>query len=97
LLDKVIEQSGTLDVYIVGGPDELKSKRHVQLPEIHSGGLQYLTAAGVIVLVALVCFPFTTLLGYQTVALILLLAVALLPLQLGAGPVVLAAVLSALI
>lgn len=97
LLDRVIEMSGNLDVYVVGGAEEGEGcvkKRH--MPEIHSGWLQYGTAALTIVLVALLCFPISSFLGYQTVSLILLLTVALLPLKLGSGPVLLAAALSAL-
>jgi two-component system sensor histidine kinase KdpD len=97
LLDRVIEQSGDLDVYVVGGTLEslAGAKRHRFL-EIQSSVLQYLAAVLVIGGVALLCYPAASFLGYQTVSLILLLAVVLLPLKLGAGPVLLAAGLSAL-
>jgi two-component system, OmpR family, sensor histidine kinase KdpD len=98
LLDRLIEKSGNLDIYVVGGEQEESShKRIFRLPEIQSGLLQYIVAALTICAVALVCFPASSFLGYQTVSLILLLAVALLPLRLGAGPVLLAALLSALL
>ncbi len=97
LLDRVIEMSGNLDVYVVGGAEEGGARvKKPHMPEIHSGWLQYGFAALTIVLVALLCFPISSFLGYQTVSLILLLTVALLPLKLGAGPVLLAAALSAL-
>jgi two-component system sensor histidine kinase KdpD len=67
------------------------------IPELQSGLQQYSAAALAVVLVGLLCYPFTSFLGYQTVSLILLLTVALLPLKLGSGPVVLAAALSALV
>lgn len=98
LLDQIIEKSGDLDVYVVGGGEEAKqSKRSFRIPALQSGFAQYGIAAGIIALVALLCHPFVSFLGYQTVGLILLLAVTLLPLSLGLGPVLLAAVLSALI
>jgi two-component system sensor histidine kinase KdpD len=98
LLDRVIEKSGDLDVYVVGGSEEpdVRSQRF-HLPEIQSGVQQYLAAVAAVTLVALLCYPLASLLGYQTVSLILLLTVALLPLKLGAGPVVMAAALSALL
>jgi two-component system, OmpR family, sensor histidine kinase KdpD len=98
LLDRLIENSGTLDIYVVGGTEEDDArKRKFRLPEIQSGLAQYFIAAAVICAVALICFPVTSFLGYQTVSLILLLAVALLPLRFGVGPVLLAAALSALV
>jgi two-component system sensor histidine kinase KdpD len=98
LLDQVIERSGQLDVYVVGGEDEAPSgSRLFHLPEIHSGVPQYLMAAFTVCIVGLLCYPFGSFLEYQAVALILLLTVALLPLRLGSGPVLLAAALSALI
>jgi two-component system sensor histidine kinase KdpD len=51
----------------------------------------------IVVLVALACYPFSLLLGYQTVSLVLLLTVALLSLRFGVGPVLLAATVSSLV
>ncbi len=97
LLDKVIERSGDLDVYVIGGDPELETRsKLLRFPKTQSGLAQYAIAAATVCLVALACFPFTSLLGYQTVALIMLLSVALLPLKLGPGPVLLSAALSAL-
>jgi two-component system, OmpR family, sensor histidine kinase KdpD len=98
LLDRVIQESRELDVYVVGGDEETAKRPALfRFPEIHSGVLQYGLAAVAVCLVALCCYPFSPYLGYQTVSLILLLTVALLPLKLGAGPVLLAAGASALV
>lgn len=97
LLDEVIERSGELDVYVVGGEDHPHTGPVRWLPEIHSGFPQFAAATIVVALVALVCYPLSALVGYQTISLIFLLTIALLPLRLGAGPVLLAAALSALI
>lgn len=97
LLDRIIEKSGDLDIYVVGGPEKsaIKSKPH-HLPEIQSNFLQYVAALSAVSVVATLCYPATSFLGYQTVSLILLLTVALLPLKLSAGPVILAAAWGAL-
>ena len=96
MLDKIIGKSGDLDVYVVGATDETSTgSKTFHLPDIQSRPLQYFFAAAIVCTVALVCFPLSSFLGYQTVSLILLLTIALMPLNLGAGPVLLAATLSA--
>jgi two-component system, OmpR family, sensor histidine kinase KdpD len=94
---EVIGKSGDLDVYIVGGEPAPKSiSREWLSAGVRSGVLQYALAAAIVLCVALICYPLSGHIGYQTVALILLLTVALLPLRLGVGPVLLAAAVSAL-
>jgi len=98
ILERIIDVSGDLDIHVVGGDHgSAKRQRLFRLPEIHSGWLQYLVSSIIVSLIALLCFPLEPVLGYQTVSLILLLTVAVLPLKLGTGPVLLAAGLSALI
>lgn len=98
LLDRLIDESGDLDVYVVGDHDAENRKRsRFMLPELHSGLSQYAFSGLIIFVSALICFPFSEHLGYQTVSLILLLIVALLPLRFGVGPVLLAAAMSALL
>ncbi|MDD8019065.1 MAG: ATP-binding protein, partial [Bacteroidota bacterium] len=98
LMDDIIEYSGNLDVYVVGEHNEISSRKKIfSIPEIHSGISQYVLAVVSVFIVALACYALTNYLGYQTVALILLLTVALLPLKLGVGPVLVAATLSALV
>jgi two-component system, OmpR family, sensor histidine kinase KdpD len=98
LLDRLIEQSGQLDIYVVGGDETAAgSRRRIRFPEIQSGLQQYLIAASAVFAVSLVMYPLRPTLGYQTISLILLLAVVLLPLRMGPGPVLLAAGVSAII
>ncbi len=59
--------------------------------------LQYLYSAGIIVVVAALCFAFTGLMGYRVPAFILLLAVSILAIIFDILPVLLSAALSALI
>ncbi len=98
LLDRLIESSGELDVYVVGGNDpEKRQSIRWKLPEFYSGAQQYVISTVAILLLGAACYPMRQIIGYQTVSLILLLAVALLPLRLGTGPVISAAALSALL
>jgi two-component system sensor histidine kinase KdpD len=98
LVHRIIAKSTDVDVYVVGEHDE-------QSPHSHYFGAlrpsatvrQYGIATLAVLGVALVCFPFLPYIGYETVALILLMTVTLLPLRLGVGPVLLAATLSALV
>jgi len=98
ILDRVIRESGDIDLYVVGALEPDTGTPLFRMSgNLQARALHYLIAAGVISGVSLACYPFHDMLGYQTVSLILLLVVALLPLQFGAGPVVLAALLSALV
>src|SRR5262245_10055010 len=58
---------------------------------------QYLVSTGAVVLVAAICFPVADLVGYRTVSLILLLTVSILAMRISIGPVIVAALLSAVI
>jgi len=97
LLDKLIERSGELDIYVVGGDESAPTSRRLRLPDVQSGIYQYLVATGVVLAVALALYPIRSTLGYQTVSLLLLLTVVMLPLKLGVGPVLVAAALSAIV
>ena len=98
LVDKLIDLSTDIDLYVTSGGEsqERQGEKRLRIPEIHSGLMQYVITAAIVLLVCAVCFPFTEIIGYQTVSLILLLMILLLPLRFGVGPVILAAVLSAL-
>jgi two-component system, OmpR family, sensor histidine kinase KdpD len=98
IVNRILDESGKIDVYVVSGdvetPDE---QRKFRLPAAQSGIIKYIISFSLIFLVAALCYPFSEVLGYQTVALIMLLVVSLLPLIMGPGPVLLAAVTSPLI
>jgi two-component system sensor histidine kinase KdpD len=97
LLQELIDKSGDLDVHVIGGEGDAKpGRRLASLLEAHSGVRQYIGAGAVPLLVAAACFPLKDLIEYQTVSLILLFTVALLPLRFGMGPVLLAAAMSAI-
>ena len=71
-----------------------------QIARVRSAGdlnlLDYGIAASTVFLLVAACYPFRSIIGYQTIALILLLGVTVLPLKVGTGPVILAATVSAL-
>ncbi len=96
ILDRFLEESGDLDVLAVGTVHTKGVKRRLfPTPTRHSGPWQYLLSAvtiGVVLLLSSFASPF---LGYQSVSFILLLTVLLLPLFVGLGPVLLAALVSA--
>jgi two-component system, OmpR family, sensor histidine kinase KdpD len=57
----------------------------------------YLASIGIVLLVAAICYPFTNLIGYRAVALLLLFTVSIISLKFELYPVLLAAFLSALL
>jgi two-component system, OmpR family, sensor histidine kinase KdpD len=97
ILDRLIDRSGDLDVYVVGGDDEEQGRRRITLPRPTSGITQYILSAAAILLSAAIIFPIRDLVGYQAVSFILLFIVSLLPLRMGYGPVLLAAGLGAVV
>jgi two-component system, OmpR family, sensor histidine kinase KdpD len=97
VLDALIERSGNIDIYVVGvDPQPGLKRRYLSLPETHSGFRHYAIAVSMIISVALACSALQGLVNYQAAAMILLLAVSLLPLFMGSGPVLTAAIVSAL-
>ncbi len=97
-VNRLISESGDIDIYVVRGEkykDSVKEKKF--LPEIHSGIKQYLFAVLAIAIVAAICFPFTHYIGYQTVGLLLLFTITLLPLFVGRGPILVAAIVSSVL
>jgi len=98
ILKRLTQGSGDLDIYVVGGDkEERQERRKFSLPAITSEWHQYALAAAAVALTSLLCYPVGSVLGYQSVSMIFLLVVTLLPLRLGVGPVLLAAGLSALL
>jgi len=98
LLDRLVESSEGLDIYIVGQEQEFhQQKKRRFFPEIQSVITQYFIASAIVLAVALICFPLTRFFGYKTISFIILLTVSLLPLRLGPGPVLLAGGLGALL
>lgn len=95
IVDRILCESGQIDIYIVSGENSNTEKRKTFfLPKLQSGYRMYLLASLIVFGVSAICYPFSEILGYQTVALILLFTVSMLPLIFGPGPVLLSAILS---
>ncbi|MBI5647276.1 MAG: sensor histidine kinase KdpD [Ignavibacteriae bacterium] len=94
----IMAQSRDVDVYVVGGDPAAHSRPLSPLAGLtrRSPVHHYGIAAAIVALLATACYPLAPHIGYQTVALVFLLAVTILPLRLGVGPVILASTLSAL-
>lgn len=61
-----------------------------------SGTLEYLLSAAIVISVAVSGLPFSPIVGYRAISLVMLLVVSILSLQFGRGPVLLAAAVAAL-
>ncbi len=98
IVDRVLMECGKIDVYVVSGEDIPAEKYvHSYFPKLQSGILKYFYSSLIVCIVAGICFLFSSILGYQIVALILLFVVTLLPLIFGPGPVLLSAIISPII
>ncbi len=98
IIDKLIESSGNIDIYVVGSEEEKKKRKKLtEFFKPQSDWITYFYSALIVSLITLILYPLSDFTGYQSVAMILLLCVAFLPLYFGPGPVLLAAGLSALL
>lgn len=94
---RLLNTSGDIDVYVVGGAFRQHKYDYESLFRFHSSPGKYFFSALIVSIVALLCYSVYGDSGYQTVALLFLLTIALLPLfNFGSGPILLAAFISAL-
>jgi two-component system sensor histidine kinase KdpD len=98
-VNRLIRYSGNIDVYILGSDSQAKDiyKTKVSLPSFTSGYLQYFTISLIVILTSSLCYLAKDLIGYQAVSFALLFLVSILAIFYGTGPILLAAILSALI
>ena len=97
VLQRLIAASGDVDVLVVrADKSDSMSDRHAPLSYFESGGQQYVTAAITTAAVTLLGWVIRPWIGYQTVALVYLSAVVLLARFIGRGPILFAALLTAL-
>jgi two-component system sensor histidine kinase KdpD len=97
IVQKLIDESGDIDIYVVSGNNDNEEKQKIKLPLPQSSFLKYLISGLCISIASLVLYPLSDFIGYQSVALILLFIISLLPLYFGPGPVLLASFMSPLI
>jgi two-component system, OmpR family, sensor histidine kinase KdpD len=98
-INRLIRFSGNIDVYILGSDIQTKDKFRgkVSMPSFTSDIMQYLLAAMIVIVTAMICFAIKGIIGYQVVSFVLLFAVSILAFFFGTGPILLSATLSALI
>ncbi len=104
LVNRLIHQSGDIDIYVVTGktdepapPAGPRPRRAGPGPGLSSSPRHYLLAVGAVAAMALVNALALPYIGYRAVALLLLFTVSTLGLVLGRGPVLVAAALSAVV
>lgn len=98
VIESLLKESREIDIYVVGGErtDSSKLLRNL-ISKFQSGKYQYLISSVIICAALLICYLLLAQIGYQTVSLILLLVISLMPLaNLGRGPMILAALIGAL-
>lgn len=98
IVESLIHESGNFDIYVVGGEIEKVTPGSISSFLKRKSALsKYISTSIIIFIIALLCYPFSDVIGYHTISFIFLLVVALLPLMFGPGPVLLAAALSSLL
>ena len=100
IVSRLINESGKIDIFISSGDKKKSSngkKSLFKVPSIQSGIEKYFISLFIIITVSVLSSAFSASFSYQMVALIFLFVVSLMPLILGPGPVLLAAIISPLI
>jgi two-component system, OmpR family, sensor histidine kinase KdpD len=98
-VNRLIRYSGSIDVYILGSDVQTKDKvrSKVSLPPFTSGFKQYISVFLFVTLTSVGFYLVKDFVGYQIVSFGLLFLVSILAIFYGTGPILLAALLSALI
>lgn len=98
-VNKLIQYSGNIDVYILGGDSQAKDrfKDKVSLPAFTSNIRQYFIISILVAFSSLGCYVIRDFIGYEVVSFVLLFLVSTFALFYGTGPILLAASLSALL
>jgi two-component system sensor histidine kinase KdpD len=98
-VNRLIKYSGNIDVYILGSDTPVDDKLNAKaiIPQFTSHSRQYLTVSLIVTITSILSYFVKDIVGYQTISVILLFMVSLLALFYGTGPVLFAAISSALI
>jgi len=98
LVNRLIRASDNVDIYVIqGDAAEAGEHRLIVRPTLHSGPNQYVVAVAIVSAVVLINLVLLPLIGYQEVALILLFMIVIMANFLGRGPILAAAIVSALL
>ncbi|HEX3009498.1 MAG TPA: sensor histidine kinase KdpD [Bacteroidales bacterium] len=98
-INKLIRYSGNIDVYILGSDNKAKDKFvfKASVPSFTSNVSQYVLVFSLVVLMSFFSYLLEDYVGYQVVSFCLLFLVSILAIFFGTGPILLAAISSALI
>jgi two-component system, OmpR family, sensor histidine kinase KdpD len=98
-VNRLIRYSGNIDVYILGSDSQSKDsfKDKATIPSFTSNIKQYIIVCLSVILTSALCYMLKDIIGYQAVSFGLLFLVSILAIFYGTGPILIAAVLSALI
>jgi len=98
-VNRLIQYSGNIDVYILGGDKRAKDKfvDRISMPVFTSNLRQYFIISGLVITSSIACLLIKDFVGYQVVSFILLFLVSIFAIFYGTGPILLAATLSALL
>lgn len=96
-IDRLIHESGEIDIYIVRPQQIDKKVKKNRVINFSTSLKEYLISTLSVMILSLLCFPFSEVIGYQSVGLILLLNLLVMPFYVGRGAIFLSAILNALI
>ncbi len=101
VVDRLIQESGTIDVYVVRvepSKESVTQEPPSVLPEVRSDFGQYLITLELTALVGFICFIAYSakVISYETVGIVLIFSSMLMALRFGRGPVVVASIVGAL-
>ena len=95
ITNRLINESDNIDIYVIKADKSVHSKNGQMFPfHFFSSYNDYLIAFVSVCILTLICFPFTTYIGYQTIGLIYLLTITILSLFVGRGAVIFTALLN---
>ncbi|HLP74831.1 MAG TPA: sensor histidine kinase KdpD [Bacteroidales bacterium] len=99
LVNRLIRESGNIDVFILGADKNVrdKVKERIPIPSFTSRLSDYAISVIFVMFISLILYPLRDVIGYQTVSLVLLFLVSILALFFGIGPILVAASLSAIV
>ncbi|MGA2507080.1 MAG: sensor histidine kinase KdpD [Chitinispirillaceae bacterium] len=97
LVNRLIRESGRIDIYVVQGDAAARRSRQPTLPGVRSPLYHYAVAAAAVFLTTIACQLISAAVDYRSIGMIMLFGIVVLSLFVGKGPVYLSAVLSATI
>lgn len=97
LVDRLLRDSGGIDVHVVQSDAVTGERAQRYVPLLHSQLQHYLQACGAVLLVAALCYVASAIIDYRAVGMFLLFTVSVLALLVGRGPIFAAAALSAFV